>query len=87
MRRLKPLLIHHSSFRIHRLFSVERGPFEDAAGRRAAARYEELFAARGLRLLTVNLPSDVNDFFRQRPSAALEFQLMTERALETMNAE
>lgn len=59
----------------------------DAAGRRAAARYEELFAARGLRLLTVNLPSDVNDFFRQRPSAALEFQLMTERAMEMMNAE
>jgi DNA primase len=54
----------------------------DAAGRRASARYRELFAARGLRLASVRLPSDVNDFFRHNPAAALELQLMTETALE-----
>ncbi|MDT7778367.1 MAG: primase [Acidobacteriota bacterium] len=54
----------------------------DAAGRRAAARYRELFAARGMRLAVVNLPADVNDFFRQRPTAALELELLTETALE-----
>src|SRR5437588_830023 len=59
----------------------------DAAGQRAAAAYEELFAARGLRLARITLPTDVNDFFRQHPSAAVEFELMTEAALETMNAE
>ena len=59
----------------------------DAAGRRAAARYRELFHTRGLRLAAIELPSDVNDFFRHHPSAALELELMTETALETMNAE
>ncbi|HST51553.1 MAG TPA: CHC2 zinc finger domain-containing protein [Pyrinomonadaceae bacterium] len=59
----------------------------DAAGRRAAARYLELFASRGARLAVVGLPSDVNEYFRQRPSAALELELLTETALETMNAE
>nr|MDQ3803741.1 toprim domain-containing protein [Acidobacteriota bacterium] len=54
----------------------------DAAGRRAARRYAEMFARRGLRLASLDLPSDVNDFFRQRPAAALEFELMTEAALE-----
>jgi DNA primase len=54
----------------------------DAAGRRAVARYEELFAARGVRLATVTLPSDVNDFFRHNPAAALELQLLAETALE-----
>ncbi len=54
----------------------------DAAGRRAAERYEEMFAARRLRLARVPLPSDVNDFFRHRPAAALELTLMTEAALE-----
>jgi DNA primase len=54
----------------------------DDAGRRAAARYRELFAARGVQLAAVSLPSDVNDFFRQRPAAALEFELLTEAALE-----
>ncbi|HEX8558450.1 MAG TPA: toprim domain-containing protein [Pyrinomonadaceae bacterium] len=54
----------------------------DAAGRRAAARYRELFAARGLRLAAVELPSDVNDFFRLDPLAGLELDLLTERALE-----
>ncbi|HEX5708509.1 MAG TPA: CHC2 zinc finger domain-containing protein [Pyrinomonadaceae bacterium] len=54
----------------------------DAAGRRAAARYEELFAARGLRLASVTLPADVNEFFRQHPSASLELTLLTERELE-----
>jgi DNA primase len=54
----------------------------DAAGRRAARRYAEMFARRGLRLAALDLPSDVNDFFRHRPAAALEFELMTEAALE-----
>lgn len=54
----------------------------DVAGRRAATRYEEMFAARHLRLASLNLPTDVNDFFRQSPSAALEFTLLTEIALE-----
>jgi DNA primase len=54
----------------------------DAAGRRAAERYEELFAARGLRLARVALPSDVNDFFRQRAAAPVEFTLLTDAALE-----
>ena len=54
----------------------------DAAGRRASARYEEMFARRQLRLASVNLPADVNDFFRQRASASLELELMTEAALE-----
>jgi DNA primase len=54
----------------------------DAAGRRAAERYEELFAARGLSLARVRLPSDVNDFFRQRAAAAVEFSLLTDAALE-----
>lgn len=54
----------------------------DAAGRRAAARYEEMFAARRMLLAALDLPVDVNDFFRQHPSAALEFTLMTEAALE-----
>ncbi|MGI8997520.1 MAG: toprim domain-containing protein, partial [Pyrinomonadaceae bacterium] len=54
----------------------------DAAGRRAAERYEELFASRHLRLARITLPVDVNDFFRQHPAAALEFSLLTEAALE-----
>ena len=56
----------------------------DAAGRRAAARYQELFAARSLRLAVVNLPSDVNDFFHQHTAAALELELLTEEAVEGM---
>jgi len=59
----------------------------DAAGRRAAARYQELFAARGLRLAVVELPSDVNDFFRHLPVAGLELDLLTEKALERLNEE
>ena len=54
----------------------------DAAGRRAAARYRELFHTRGLRLAVIELPSDLNDLFRQHPAAALELELLTERALE-----
>ncbi|HYE66332.1 MAG TPA: toprim domain-containing protein [Pyrinomonadaceae bacterium] len=54
----------------------------DRAGERAAARYQETFAARGIQLARLRLPSDVNDFFRHRPSAALEFALLTEAALE-----
>ncbi len=59
----------------------------DAAGRRAAARYRELFARRGSNLAVINLPTDVNDFFRQHPTAALEFELLTETALEGMTNE
>ena len=59
----------------------------DAAGRRAAARYRELFAARGLRLSVINLHADVNDFFRHNPTAALELELLTEEAVERMKDE
>jgi DNA primase catalytic core len=54
----------------------------DAAGFRAAARYREMFAARGMPLARLDLPSDVNDFFQHKPAAALEFALLTEAALE-----
>src|ERR1700755_1954889 len=59
----------------------------DAAGRRAAARYRELFAARGLALAALNLTADVNDLFRQHPAAALELELLTETAIERMKDE
>ena len=59
----------------------------DAAGARAALHYREMFAERGLRLARLNLPSDVNDFFRHHPSAALEFALLTEAAIEGMRDE
>lgn len=55
----------------------------DAAGQRATARYVEMFAKRGMRLSRVVLPLDINDYFRARPSAALELALLTEAALET----
>jgi hypothetical protein len=45
-----------------------------------------MFRARGIELARLELPSDVNDFFRHRPSAALEFTLMTEAALEKADA-
>jgi DNA primase len=54
----------------------------DAAGERATSRYAEMFAARGMQLANVSLPSDVNDFFRTRATAALELALLTEAALE-----
>jgi DNA primase len=54
----------------------------DTAGIRATLRYQELFAARGLPLAQLNLPMDVNDFFRQHSSASLEIDLLTEAALE-----
>ncbi|HVG34508.1 MAG TPA: CHC2 zinc finger domain-containing protein [Pyrinomonadaceae bacterium] len=54
----------------------------DTAGERATTRYQEMFRARGIQLARLDLPSDVNDFFRQHPAAALEFTLMTEAALE-----
>ena len=58
----------------------------DAAGRRAAARYRELFHARGLGLAVIELPSDINDLFRHHPAAALELELLTERALEDVDS-
>jgi DNA primase len=54
----------------------------DAAGRRAAERYAELFSARGLTLARILLPADVNDFFRRHRAAALEFALLTEAAMD-----
>jgi DNA primase len=63
-------------------FRVVAALDNDEAGERAAARYQEMFAARGLRLSRLRLPSDVNDFFKHRQAAALEFALMTEAALE-----
>jgi DNA primase len=60
----------------------------DEAGQRAVERYEELFNARGLALARLTLPAaDVNDFFRHRPAAALEFALLTEAAIEGMKDE
>lgn len=54
----------------------------DAAGERAVSRYQEMFAARGMRLAQLDLPSDVNEFFQHHPTAPLEFNLLTEAALE-----
>jgi DNA primase len=54
----------------------------DAAGERAASRYEELFNARGMRLARVSLPSDVNEFFRHHPAASVELSLLTDGALD-----
>lgn len=59
----------------------------DRAGERATARYQELFAARRLRLAHVRLSTDVNDFFRHHPSAPVEFSLLTEAALEEQKSE
>lgn len=56
----------------------------DAAGMRATTRYQELFNARGVRLAQIKLPTDVNEFFRHHPSAALEFELLTEAVLDEM---
>jgi DNA primase len=54
----------------------------DDAGRRASARYGEMFRARGMGFASIRLPSDVNDFFRQRGVAVRdEFRLLTEQAL------
>ena len=66
-------------------FQVVSALDPDAAGRRAAARYEEIFARRGMRLANIELPMDVNDFFRRHSSASLELTLLTESALETLN--
>ncbi len=54
----------------------------DEAGRRAARRYREMFAARKMAVACLQLSGDVNEFFRHRPSAALEFALLTEAAME-----
>jgi DNA primase len=59
----------------------------DRAGLRAAARYREMFAARGMRLAQLDLPSDVNEFFQHKPAAALEFTLLTEAAIERQESE
>lgn len=63
-------------------FKVVAALDPDAAGERAAARYQEMFRARGMRLFQLELPSDVNEFFQHHPAAALSFKLLTEAALE-----
>lgn len=55
----------------------------DAAGRRAAAKYEEMFARRDMQLTRLHLTSDVCDFFRHHSSAALELALITETLLDS----
>lgn len=62
-------------------FKVVAALDADEAGQRATEDYKEMFEARGMKLAQVNLPTDVNDFFRGNPSAAIEFQFMTEDAL------
>jgi DNA primase len=59
----------------------------DAAGARAALRYQEMFARRGLQLARLTLSSDVNDFFRHRASAAVEFALLAEASLDPSETE
>lgn len=59
----------------------------DAAGERATRHYREMFAARGMQLACLDLSADVNDFFRHNPTAALEFALMTDAAIEGMRAD
>lgn len=61
-------------------FSVALALDADRAGETAAARYQEMFAARGITCARVRLPTDVNDFFRQNPAAAVELALKTETA-------
>ncbi len=63
-------------------FQVVAALDPDAAGERAARRYQEMFEARGLRLVQLDLPYDVNEFFQHHPTAPLEFNLLTEAALE-----
>ena len=65
-----------------RLIVAAVGRLKLGPERDLAARYRELFAARGLSLASVELPSDVNDFFRQCAVAGLELDLLTEKALE-----
>lgn len=54
----------------------------DLAGTHAALRYAEIFHARQLHSARVTLPTDVNDFFMNNSSAALELTLLAESALE-----
>jgi DNA primase len=54
----------------------------DDAGNLASTRYEEMFRRRGLPLVRLRLPADINDFFRDNPTAALEVSLLTEGAIE-----
>src|SRR5205085_940985 len=62
-------------------FRVVAALDNDSAGERAAARYQEMFAERGIELAQLRLPSDVNDFFQHKPAAALEFALITDDAI------
>ncbi|HMF55543.1 MAG TPA: toprim domain-containing protein, partial [Pyrinomonadaceae bacterium] len=63
-------------------FRVVAALDSDAAGEHASSRYQDMFAARGIDLARLQLPSDVNDFFQHSPSAPLEFALLTEAAIE-----
>lgn len=59
----------------------------DAAGKRAAKAYQQFFSTHDVALARLNLATDVNDFFRHHPTAALEFSLLTEAALEEAGRE
>lgn len=56
----------------------------DAAGALAAARYQQIFETNHLPAAQVTLSTDVNDFFRNNRSAALELTLLTESALDAV---
>lgn len=62
-------------------FQVVSALDADEAGQHSTKIYKEIFASRGMNLASVILPSDVNDFFRGNPSAAIEFQLLTDEIL------
>ncbi|MEJ7710316.1 MAG: toprim domain-containing protein [Pyrinomonadaceae bacterium] len=59
----------------------------DLAGMLAAAKYQEVFAANHLHACQIKLPTDVNDFFKNNRTAALEVSLMAESALGQSFAE
>ena len=63
-------------------FNVVAALDPDKAGERAFMRYAEMFAARGLRLARIKLPTDVNDFFQRNAAAAVDLKLLSEAALE-----
>ena len=68
-------------------YAAARFNFEATRAALAGQVANSLFQARGLGLAVIELPSDINDLFRHHPAAALELELLTERAFETMNSE
>jgi DNA primase len=63
-------------------FSVVCVLDSDPAGDAAAKRYQALFAARGQQFARIRLPLDINDYFKARPTAAIELALIAEAASE-----